>query len=136
VPLHPTQLYSAAGNLALFVLLSWMATQPLASGQLAGAYLVVGSAGRFVIELIRGVPAPRRLGLTPFQWVALGTLIAGVALLLFASAGTHTLLFEGSVAAAWADVARLSWAPAWIFVIFVLVFGLHGRRLGAGEEER
>lgn len=130
VALHPTQLYSALGNLTLFAILSWLATQPMAVGALSATYLVLGSLGRFTIELLRGVPVPRRLGLTPFQWVAAVTFVAGLTLAVITSTGEPSLLFAGRLVDALRMTARHAWAPAWVFVAFLLVFGVHGRRLG------
>jgi phosphatidylglycerol:prolipoprotein diacylglycerol transferase len=132
VPLYPTQLYSAGGNLALFVLLSCLALRPLGVGQLSATYLVVGSAGRLLIERLRGVPAPRRLGLTAYQWIALATLIAGFALLAWTLRGAPRLSLEGSLSEAMRASVELVWAPIWVFGALSLVFGIHGRRIGGG----
>jgi phosphatidylglycerol:prolipoprotein diacylglycerol transferase len=56
VPLHPTQLYEAAFNLANYGLLAWIFKRQPRAGTVIGAYLVVYGAGRFCIELLRGDP--------------------------------------------------------------------------------
>ena len=132
VPLYPTQVYSAAGNLALFCLLGALATKQRCPGELAGIYLTLTSVGRFGIEFLRGVPVRRWLGLSPFQWIAAMLFGAGAALWSHASTGTERLLFatgDGLV-----GVLRASGAMAgYLLVLFVgcfAVFGLHGPRVG------
>ncbi len=56
VPLHPTQLYEAAFNLANFFFLAWLfrRLEGRGQGQVFGAYLVSYGVARFVIEFYRG----------------------------------------------------------------------------------
>lgn len=56
VPLHPTQLYEAAFNLANFFFLAWLfrRLEGRWQGQVFGAYLVSYGVARFVIEFFRG----------------------------------------------------------------------------------
>jgi len=54
VPLHPAQLYQAAANLALFVLLWFSLSRKRFDGQVFIFYLVGYAASRFVIEFFRG----------------------------------------------------------------------------------
>lgn len=56
VPLHPTQLYEAAFNLANYAFLAWLFRRRLPPGSVLGAYLVGYGVARFVIELFRGDP--------------------------------------------------------------------------------
>lgn len=131
VPLHPTQLYSAAGNALLFVLLAALATRPLVPGQLAAAYLVLGPAGRFVIEFLRGVPTTRIGGLSPFQLVALALTTVGLVLFLALTGGTARPLFsELSFSQALAATAHQAWIPLFAFVALFAALGIQGRRIG------
>lgn len=54
VALVPTQLYSSALNFLHFFLLLFVARHKKADGQVAAVYLVLYSAGRFVLEFFRG----------------------------------------------------------------------------------
>jgi phosphatidylglycerol---prolipoprotein diacylglyceryl transferase len=65
IGLHPTQLYEAAANLALFLLLYfYLGRHRRFEGQLFGVYLVAYPALRFLIEFFRGDP---RGGLGPLS---------------------------------------------------------------------
>jgi len=54
VPLHPTQLYHAAGNLAVFVLLWFLRKHKLFNGQLFWFYVLFYGLTRVFIEFFRG----------------------------------------------------------------------------------
>ncbi len=56
IPLHPTQLYEAAGGLAIFFILIWKAKQKTFDGQIFWLFLFVYSVLRFFIEMVRGDP--------------------------------------------------------------------------------
>ena len=79
VHLVPTQLLSAAGDFALaFFLWAWDRKRKKRDGEVTALYLILYSAGRFVIEfwrgdLIRGAIGP----LSTSQFIALFTLAAG-----------------------------------------------------------
>jgi phosphatidylglycerol:prolipoprotein diacylglycerol transferase len=78
-PLHPTQLYEAAAEAAVFAFLYWRFGKPHRSGEIIGLYLVVSSILRFVIEFFRFHEQALPFGL-PFsltQWISLGLIIAG-----------------------------------------------------------
>jgi phosphatidylglycerol:prolipoprotein diacylglycerol transferase len=132
VRLHPTQLYSALGNLALFGLLATLASGTVRAGQIAATYLVVGSIGRFSIEFLRGEPTTRFLRLTPFQWVSIGSLACGVGLLRFAAANPlHDRFADASSLLESLRHAALSIYPLWVFVVIFVCFGIHGREVGS-----
>ena len=56
VPLHPTQLYEAAFNLANYAFLAWLFRRRPAPGVVLGAYLISYGTARFIIEFFRGDP--------------------------------------------------------------------------------
>jgi len=90
VRIHPTQLYSIVGNIALVILIVrlWRlgATWPIISG----TYLVLSSLARFVEEQFRGEPqTPSRFGLTMYQWLAVLMFLIGLGVLC-ASGATPT----------------------------------------------
>ena len=131
VRLHPTQLYSVAGNLALFGLLCWMAATERRPGELAAAYLMLGATGRLLVEFLRGIPVRRVLGLSIYQLVTLPLIAAG-ALLLWLMPGTPHALFSasGSLSAAATAAAAHPWWYLAVFAILFCCFGIHGRKVG------
>ena len=54
VPLHPTQVYAALVEFALFVLLVWMLHRPHYDGEILGTWLFVGGLSSFLLTLLRG----------------------------------------------------------------------------------
>jgi phosphatidylglycerol:prolipoprotein diacylglycerol transferase len=56
VPLHPTQLYEAAGSLALFFFLNWKLKNKSFDGQIIWLFLFSYSVFRFFIEIFRDDP--------------------------------------------------------------------------------
>ncbi len=83
VPLLPTQQIMAAGNLIIFIVLTilWYKTDSSLRGLQTAGYLVLYSAGRFVIEFFRDDERGAVGGLTTSQFIALFTFTAGVILL-------------------------------------------------------
>jgi phosphatidylglycerol:prolipoprotein diacylglycerol transferase len=55
-PLHPTQIYEALMNFALFGFLLWYIRRPHRDGSVIGCYLVLYSIGRFLLELLARSP--------------------------------------------------------------------------------
>jgi len=80
---HPTQLYEALLNLALFVILEWLHARRRFRGQVFAVYLVAYAGLRSLVELFRG-DYPRLVAgwVTPAHWVSLLMLAAGVLLLV------------------------------------------------------
>jgi phosphatidylglycerol:prolipoprotein diacylglycerol transferase len=56
VPLHPTQLYEAGSNLAIFFFLKWREKGKTFDGQIFWLFLFLYSVTRFFIEMLRGDP--------------------------------------------------------------------------------
>ncbi len=81
--LHPVQLYESAADLLIFALLYRRAVRGHRPGEIIGLYLVLYSIARFIIEFFR-VHEQALVG--PFsltQWIALGLLVLGAAILLY-----------------------------------------------------
>jgi phosphatidylglycerol:prolipoprotein diacylglycerol transferase len=131
MPLHPTQLYSAMGNVALFLLLNGFAEHgPHREGTLAATYLLVNSSGRFGTEFLRW-PLRGSRALKPFQWVSVALFCSGLAMLAW-SMSHPGFDFSMSAGLWWATVDALEHLP---FVlggsgILFLGFGIHGRKVG------
>ena len=74
VALHPTQLYEAAAELAIFVLLYRLYRQKRFHGQILGWYLLLYPAARFIIEFVRSHSEAAYFGGQMFslaQWAGL-----------------------------------------------------------------
>lgn len=80
-PVHPTPIYEAFFSAALFCLLWKLGSGPRPRGMVAGIYLFLSGAARFLVEFIRLNP-PRFLGLTDAQLLSLISIIAGAALVV------------------------------------------------------
>ncbi len=78
-PLHPTQLYEAVCELAVFAFLYWRAGRPHRPGTLIGLYLTVSSTLRFIVEFWRyheqALPFGWPFSLT--QWISAGLALLG-----------------------------------------------------------
>ena len=81
VPVHPTQLYEMTGLLILaFLLVRWR-REGRGDRFVLGAYLVIASTLRFVIEFIR-IEERVAFGLTVAHFASLAAAIIGIGLLL------------------------------------------------------
>jgi phosphatidylglycerol:prolipoprotein diacylglycerol transferase len=83
IPVHPTQLYEAAGCLAIFGLLMALRNRPAWHGRLAWAFLAAYGTIRFVIEFYRGDLKPQLGPLSLAQWMCVGMVALGGGLLLY-----------------------------------------------------
>ncbi len=54
IALHPTQLYEAGGEFAIFAYLMWLSTRKRFDGQIFWTYVALYSVARFIIEFFRG----------------------------------------------------------------------------------
>lgn len=82
--LHPTQIYSSLGLLAIFLILKWYQKYSQYSGRTFVLYLVLASVLRFFIEFFRADHTEIFWGLSIYQLICLG--------LLGAAIYAHTLL--------------------------------------------
>lgn len=78
---HPTQLYEALFNLALYGVLVQVYRRKKTDGVVFAAYLLLYPAGRFLLEFVRGDARLHALGLTVAQLLCLGLIAAGAVLL-------------------------------------------------------
>ena len=80
LPLHPTQLYEAMGNLVIFAILWKKYRSGYRPGELLGYYLILYSVLRFVVEFFRhheqALPFGLPLSLT--QWISVALLGLGI----------------------------------------------------------
>ncbi|MCW5978947.1 MAG: prolipoprotein diacylglyceryl transferase [Bryobacteraceae bacterium] len=83
-PLHPTQLYEAAAELATFGVVYYRFRKPHRDGSIVGLYLILYSVARFAVEFLRFHDQPNPFG-GPFsatQWISLALLAVGLFLTL------------------------------------------------------
>lgn len=81
---HPTQLYEAGLNLALYLALAWFYRRKRFDGQVFGLYLVSYALVRAFVELFRGDYLPGQYvggWFTPAHYASAGILVAGGLLL-------------------------------------------------------
>jgi phosphatidylglycerol:prolipoprotein diacylglycerol transferase len=80
VPLHPTQLYEAIAEFAIFGFLYTRVRRPHGPGAIIGIYLMLYSATRFVVEFFRVHEQGNLWGgpLDTSQWISIGLFLAGL----------------------------------------------------------
>jgi prolipoprotein diacylglyceryltransferase len=80
VPIYPTPLYSIAGNLVIGIVMIRLKTLAAPDSILVGVYLILSACARFVEESYRAEPqTPIVAGLRIYQWLAVLTLLIGIA---------------------------------------------------------
>jgi phosphatidylglycerol---prolipoprotein diacylglyceryl transferase len=88
LPVHPTQLYQAAANLAVFALLYWVVRpRKRAHGEVLAWFLILKALGRGIVEIWRDDERGVFFGgrISTAQLVGLGMVLGGVALLRWLS---------------------------------------------------
>jgi phosphatidylglycerol:prolipoprotein diacylglycerol transferase len=82
IPVHPTEIYDALLNFALYVFLAWLFRRKKFDGQIFATYLILYAVCRSIVEYFRGdYPADHvHNGLTSAQLVSIPIFIAGLAL--------------------------------------------------------
>ena len=85
IPVHPTQIYEALANLALYAALAWFFRRKTFDGQVFALYLLAYSILRSIIEVFRADYKPNEFFLgrfTPGQTVSIGIFLVGIILFL------------------------------------------------------
>jgi phosphatidylglycerol---prolipoprotein diacylglyceryl transferase len=87
VPLHPTEIYDAGLNFALYLFLAWLFRHKKFDGQIFATYLICYAVIRGVVEIFRGdyTNLHYHLGLTPAQWIGVPIFGAGLILAVMLS---------------------------------------------------
>ena len=82
IPLHPTEIYDALLNLALYCFLAWLFRRKRFDGQIFATYLILYSVCRSIVEYFRGdYPSDHiHAGLTSAQLVSVPIFFAGLLL--------------------------------------------------------
>ena len=82
-PLIPTPLISAAFDFGLFFFLIWLSKKSEYQGDVCAWYLILYSAGRFVLEFVRGDLIRGHAGMfSTSQWISIFMFIAGICMLI------------------------------------------------------
>lgn len=84
LPVHPTQLYEAVLNLALYFVVVKLYKTRNADGTVTAVYLLGYSAGRFMLEYLRGDTRSGMLDLSLGQVISAALFAAGLVLLVWA----------------------------------------------------
>jgi phosphatidylglycerol:prolipoprotein diacylglycerol transferase len=81
-PVHPTEIYDALLNFALYLFLAWLFRHKKFNGQVFATYLIAYASFRSIVEFFRGdYPLDQiHYGLTPGQLTSIPIFIAGLAL--------------------------------------------------------
>jgi phosphatidylglycerol:prolipoprotein diacylglycerol transferase len=92
VPVHPTEIYDALLNFALYLFLAWLFRRKKFDGQIFATYLVCYAVFRSVVEYFRGdYPADHiHNGLTSGQLASIPIFIAGLLLAAVLSSRAQT----------------------------------------------
>jgi phosphatidylglycerol:prolipoprotein diacylglycerol transferase len=82
LPVHPTEIYDALLNFAVYVFLAWLFRHKKFDGQIFATYLLCYAVTRSFVEYFRGdyTNLHYHLGLTPAQWISVPIFVAGLAL--------------------------------------------------------
>jgi phosphatidylglycerol---prolipoprotein diacylglyceryl transferase len=82
LPVHPTQIYDALLNLALYLGLAWLYRRRKFDGQVFAVYLLCYAVTRSIVEAFRGDYTELHLhgGFTPAHLVSVASLAAGMVL--------------------------------------------------------
>lgn len=94
VPLHPTQLYEAFAEFAIFAILYWRVKKPHPPGAIISLYLILYSTVRFIVEFFRYHEQGNLFNgpLDTSQWISLALLIMGSAYFLRGRSNGRTQL--------------------------------------------
>jgi phosphatidylglycerol:prolipoprotein diacylglycerol transferase len=82
IPLHPTEIYDALLNFALYFFLAWLFRRKKFDGQIFATYLLCYAVTRSIVEYFRGDYSTLHyhLGLTPAQWISVPIFATGLLL--------------------------------------------------------
>jgi hypothetical protein len=111
IPVHANQVYSILWNALTGLVLLRLLQLHSSATLIAGIYLILSGAGRFVEEAYRGEPQTRiAFGLRLYQWIAVLTLVAGAIVTTVKGAPMpQTLQFHFSSLALAAGCGAITW---------------------------
>lgn len=113
--LYPTQFYSMLANFFTFFILWRLTTLETSAAFIAGIYLILNGAFRFVEESLRGEPqTPYFIGMRVYQWLALLSILSGI---IFTCIPSPPLSAGGLTPSLWFNAMIY-------FIIILCVYGL------------
>ena len=77
LPCHPVQLYEAALNLVIYLVMVWAYGRRKRDGQITALYLLTYPLGRFLLEYFRGTERILWWGTPVAQYVSAGLFVIG-----------------------------------------------------------
>ncbi|WP_373818355.1 prolipoprotein diacylglyceryl transferase family protein, partial [Glaesserella sp.] len=111
----PTQFYSMLANFFSFFILWRLTTLETSAAFIAGIYLILNGAFRFVEESLRGEPqTPYFIGMRVYQWLALLSILSGI---VFTCIPSPPLSAGGLTPSLWFNAMIY-------FIIILCVYGL------------
>jgi prolipoprotein diacylglyceryltransferase len=106
VPVHATPLYSIAGNIVIGVALLRLRVVGTPDSLIVGIYLILAAVARFVEESFRAEPqTPILAGLHSYQWMAVGSLLAGIVCTTIPTAASTPTFVRPDVRLVWSAIA-------------------------------
>ncbi|BCJ86545.1 prolipoprotein diacylglyceryl transferase [Effusibacillus dendaii] len=81
-PLFPAEVWEGQWDMVVFALLLFLKQRKLPTGYLFLFYNILYSAGRFLLEFLRG-DSPRTLGMTAAQWTSLAVIALALILMVY-----------------------------------------------------
>ena len=106
VPVHATPLYSIAGNIVIGVALLRLRVVGTPDSLIIGIYLILAAVARFVEESFRAEPqTPILAGLHSYQWMAVGSLLAGIVCTTIPTAASTPTFVRPDVRLVWSAIA-------------------------------
>lgn len=95
VPLWPAEVWEGQWDIVVFALLIMLKSYKWPKGCLFAGYVILYSAGRFMLEYLRGDSPRYALEWTAGQWTSAGAAAAGLAFLLYAAVSLYRVRKEG-----------------------------------------
>lgn len=132
-PLHPTQIYSAIINLAIYATMIWLlfGMENRSPGLMSSFYLLSYGIKRFLMEWLRGeYPRTNIAGLTIWQWLSLGFAVAGL-ILLMSLGPAMPLVIAPSQASGFEAAKDCFTLTLMLAFIFTAIYSIHGRKIGS-----
>jgi len=133
VKLYPTQIYSAVINFLIYVILCVLIVnmeKPI-PGLLTTIFLILFGFKRFIIEFFRGeFPRTNILGLTIWQWFAVGIISMGLYSTFFVLDFNHYKLIGFSYERGLELIYALQPQILIASFIITLIFSVHVRKIG------
>ncbi len=132
VPVYPTQIYSALANLVIYlVLVGIFIRGAQVDGLILGSYLLMYGTKRFAMEFLRGeYPRTGLLGMTLWQWMSAGFIMAGLGLLTNLD-GAALVLGHSALQRGFAMTVDCLPLTLLLTLVFTSIYSFHGKQIGA-----